>query len=126
MKVLVEHIRRGAVGQQPERNRALLQRRKSGSADAIFPILEVFITSLQRLDNAKKKFLPYSETSVKNGRAPPWLLSKIVCEQTLVSYVVFVADKRPASNQPLDLLHRFALALHFGQAFHHSLMNAIE
>ena len=48
VKLLVEHIRRDVVGQLPKRNRALLRRRKSGFANVISLILEVFITSLQR------------------------------------------------------------------------------
>ena len=94
VKVLVEHIRRGAIGQLPERNHALLQRCKDGKADAIFPILEVFITCLQRLDNAEKKISPHSKPAVKNRQAPPWLFGKIIVEQTLVSNVMPAADIR--------------------------------
>ena len=62
VKVLVEHIRCGVLGQLPDRNRALLQRHKSGSADPVFPKLEVLITSLQRVHNAEKKISAHSKT----------------------------------------------------------------
>ena len=126
MKVPVEHTRRGAVGQLPDRHRALLQRRKSESADVVFPKLEVYITSLQRSDNAEKKISPHSNTAVKNHRAPPWFLGKIVYDQTLVSYAVLAGDKCPTSNRPTDPRRRCTLALHLCQAFRRGIINAIE
>ena len=78
VEVLVPHVCRASVGQQPDFRIALLNRGVAGSASRIVPEVKTQISTLQSVNDAHKQLPAHPKTPPEQVGVKPRLLCEVV------------------------------------------------